>query len=88
MLLYEIEVAEPFRRRGIGAALIERTKQWARDVDADELWVLTYASNAPAMALYASTGGEEDEPGTRMFTYRIAPTDRRLNHGQRNINPT
>lgn len=72
VLLYEIGVHEDFRQRGVGAALIAAVKRWARDVGADEVWVLTNADNAAAMALYRSTGGEEDVPGTTMFTYPIA----------------
>jgi GNAT superfamily N-acetyltransferase len=71
VLLYEIGVDERLRRRGVGAALIAAVKRWAREAGADEVWVLTNTGNAAAMALYASTGGEEDVPGTTMFTYRI-----------------
>jgi ribosomal protein S18 acetylase RimI-like enzyme len=71
VLLYEIGVAENFQKRGIGTALIESVKNWARNNGADEVWVLTYNSNIAAMALYSSTGGIEDEPGTRMFTYTL-----------------
>src|SRR6478736_3135900 len=34
VLLYEIEVAAPFRRWGIGRALIDRCKAWAVEVGA------------------------------------------------------
>ena len=70
VLLYEIGVQEPFRRRGVGRALVEEAKRWATEVGADELWVLTEEDNAPARALYAATGGNE-EPGITMFSYRI-----------------
>jgi len=75
VLLYEIETHSDFRRRGVGTALIEAIKIWATHAGADELWVLTYSSNIPAMALYSATGGEEDEPGTRMFTYTLGNAD-------------
>jgi ribosomal protein S18 acetylase RimI-like enzyme len=71
VLLYEIGVHEDYQRRGIGTALIAAVKQWANEVEADVVWVLTEADNEAAMALYASTGGEEDELNTRMFTYRV-----------------
>jgi GNAT superfamily N-acetyltransferase len=71
VLLYEIGVDEGFLRRGVGTALIAEVRRWAKAVGADEVWVLTDAGNAAAMALYASTGGQEDVPGTTMFTYRI-----------------
>jgi ribosomal protein S18 acetylase RimI-like enzyme len=71
VLLYEIGVHEDFRQRGIGTALIAAVKRWAREVGADEVWVLTNSDNVAAMALYRGTGGEEDVPGTTMFTYQI-----------------
>ncbi len=71
VLLYEIATHENFRQRGVASALINEVKTWAKQVGADNVWVLTYASNLPAMHLYKSTGGEQDEPGTRMFTYKI-----------------
>lgn len=72
VLLYEIGVAEPFQRRGAGRALVEAAKRWAADVGADELWVLTEDDNAPARALYATTGGREQTDMT-MFEYRVEP---------------
>lgn len=71
VLLYEIGVDERYQRRGVGTALIDEVKRWAEAVGADEVWVLTEASNVAAMGLYGSTGGEADAPGTTMFTYRI-----------------
>ena len=70
VLLYEIGVEEPFRRRGVGRALVEEAKRWAADFGANELWVLTEDGNAPARALYAATGGRE-ETGFTMFTYGL-----------------
>jgi ribosomal protein S18 acetylase RimI-like enzyme len=72
VLLYEIGVEEPFQRRGVGRALVEEAKRWAAGVGADELWVLTEDDNAPARALYAATGGRE-ENGLTMFTYGLEP---------------
>ena len=73
VLLYEIEVGVEFRRRGIGKKLIAALNAWAAEVGAFQTWVLTYADNGAAMALYKSMDGEEDPPGTRMFTYYISP---------------
>ena len=72
VLLYEIGVEESFQRRGAGRALVEEAKRWAAEVSADELWVLTEDDNAPARALYATTGGREQTNMT-MFEYRVEP---------------
>lgn len=71
VLLYEVGILEEFQRQGIATKLIEAVKGWATQIAADEVWVLTYASNEAAMALYKSTAGEEDPPGTRMFTFKV-----------------
>jgi len=59
-LLYEIDVAEPFRRRGIGRALIDAFADEARRRDAEDVWVLTHRSNAAAVALYRACGFAPD----------------------------
>ena len=69
VLLYEINVHASAQRKGIGKALIGEVNRWAKDVGADEVWVLTEADNTAAMAMYASAGGVEDTSDTRMFTY-------------------
>ncbi len=71
VLLYEIAVSEQFQKKGVGKKLVEAVKKWAKGRDADEVWVLTYNSNQAAMSLYKSAGGEEDMPGTRMFSFKI-----------------
>lgn len=75
VMLYEIEVLEEFRRQGIAKKLIAALNDWAAEIDAFQSWVLTYSDNTAAMALYKSMGGEEDPPGTRMFTYYIEDGD-------------
>jgi aminoglycoside 3-N-acetyltransferase I len=71
VLIYEVGVNEDNRRKGIAKAMLHAVKNWAKEVGADEAWVLTYSSNEAGMALYKSAGGEEDEPGTRMFTFGV-----------------
>ena len=63
VLIYEVDVLEPFRRRGVGRAMVEASK----------VWVLTEQSNAPAKALYRSAGGEEDAETPTLFVFPIEP---------------
>jgi len=70
ILIYEIGVHPNYRRRGIGKALIEEVKKWAKEVEADNVWVLTEKNNEAAMAMYKSAGGIEEAPGTIMWTYK------------------
>ena len=73
-LLYEIGVAEPYQRRGIGAALVEEIRRWAADVGADEVWVLAEGEDAEAIAFYRAIGGHADAQGAVMFTFPVAGT--------------
>jgi len=50
--VYELDVDERYRRRGIGRRLMEELLRGR-----EEAFVLTDAGNEPAMALYASLGG-------------------------------
>jgi ribosomal protein S18 acetylase RimI-like enzyme len=56
VFLYEIDVAEPSRRRGLGRALVDEAKRIGREGGAFEMYVLTEPDNAAANALYAATG--------------------------------
>ena len=56
MFFYEIGVAEPHRRRGIGKQLVEQLKSVCRRQDVMKMWVPTGRSNVAATRLYASTG--------------------------------
>jgi ribosomal protein S18 acetylase RimI-like enzyme len=57
MFLYELAVDEPFRRRGIGRALVERLGDLARERGCYGMWVLTDDENAAARATYERSGG-------------------------------
>ncbi|MET8246305.1 GNAT family N-acetyltransferase [Streptomyces sp. NPDC005202] len=60
MFLYELAVAEPYRRRGIGRALVERLAALGRELGCYGMWVLVDAGNDVALAAYRSTGGKDD----------------------------
>jgi ribosomal protein S18 acetylase RimI-like enzyme len=61
MFLYEIEVAESHRQKGIGKALIECLKEICVRKEISVMFVGTEKENFPARRLYTSTGGEADE---------------------------
>jgi ribosomal protein S18 acetylase RimI-like enzyme len=61
MFLYEIEVAESHRQKGIGKALIESLKQICVEKGIAVMFVGTEKDNFPARKLYTSTGGDADE---------------------------
>lgn len=69
LLLYEIDVAEPYRRRGIGRALMDAVEAEARAAGCDEGWVLTDADNGAALALYAAAGGIRSEGEVVMLDF-------------------
>jgi len=69
MFLYEIAVKPAFREKGVAKALIYGLKQICKEKGIEEMYVGTSTPNKAAMALYASTGGEQ-EPDIAWFVYR------------------
>jgi ribosomal protein S18 acetylase RimI-like enzyme len=59
MFLYELAVADDSRREGIGSALVTALRDFARERGCYDMWVLTDADNAAALATYAATGAGE-----------------------------
>ena len=51
--LYEIGVAESFRRRGVASTMIKLLMDHCRQLDALKLWTIADGANEPAVALYA-----------------------------------
>jgi len=69
--LYEVEVSEPCRRRGIGRAMIETLKTICRQENTMKTWVITNRSNLAAFKLYESTGATADARGDEVtLVYR------------------
>jgi GNAT superfamily N-acetyltransferase len=60
LFLYEVDVAESHRRRGIASALLGRLGELARERGIRAGFVLTEPGNGPANALYRSLGGSTD----------------------------
>jgi len=69
MFLYEIDVAPEHQRQGIGSALIAAIDQICRSEGFAEMFVITHRSNAPAMRLYAATGGLTESDDEQMFVW-------------------
>ena len=67
MLLYELAVKEPWRRR-IGRALVERLATTAHAGGCYAMWVATDEPNAAALATYSGTGGTP-ETGQVVFAW-------------------
>ncbi|MGW7820181.1 GNAT family N-acetyltransferase [Streptomyces puniciscabiei] len=66
MFLYELAVEEPYRRRGIGRALVLRLAALARERGCYGMWVGVDAGNDVALAAYRSAGGKDDGSCTVM----------------------
>jgi GNAT superfamily N-acetyltransferase len=66
MYLMDIVVDQNMRGKGIGKALIDRTKQWAKEQEADYLELSVLAKNTSAEALYLREGFETFSKSMRM----------------------
>ena len=62
LFIYSVDTDEAHRRRGCARAMIEALKAMGKAGRWDEMFVLTNAGNAAAMALYASAGGVRPPP--------------------------
>ncbi|MBO6767692.1 MAG: GNAT family N-acetyltransferase [Erythrobacter sp.] len=58
--IYDLAVAEAYRRRGIATRLIEALCRIARDAGAWVVYVQADQADAPAVALYTKLGARED----------------------------
>jgi ribosomal protein S18 acetylase RimI-like enzyme len=70
MFLYELAVDGPFRRRGIGRALVEHLAALARAAGCYGMWVVTDRDNVAARTTYEGTGGvPESEQVVEVWTF-------------------
>ncbi len=69
LFVYEVDVAETHRRRGIGRAMLARLAELARERGIRVGFVLTEPDNAAGNALYASAGGSSHTDVMWTFSY-------------------
>lgn len=69
LFIYEIDVDEKFRRKGIGTALIEFAKNIVRREKMMNAFVFTNYSNKGAVEFYKSTGAKIENGDDLMFVY-------------------
>jgi GNAT superfamily N-acetyltransferase len=69
--IFEIEVALPLRRQGIGKGMVNLLKALCLESDVEDIWVGTENDNVAAKRLYESTGGICSYPDTCEFTYLL-----------------
>ena len=71
IFLYELEVDERFRRRGLGRALVDEARALAERVGALKMWVDTSYDNEPARRTYAAAGGDPSAEATLVDGWRF-----------------
>jgi len=72
MFIYEVDVAEGWRRRGLGSALLDEILRLARAEDMCEAFVLTSRGNEAARSLYAGTGAVVEDETAMLFVYPLS----------------
>ena len=71
LLVYSVDTDEEHRRKGAARAMIEALRQLSLERGYYEMWVLTSAANAPAMALYESCGGVRETFDDVMWVFPL-----------------
>jgi GNAT superfamily N-acetyltransferase len=71
LLIYSVDTAETHRRKGAARTMIAALRRLSETRGFYEMWVLTSAANAPAMALYAGCGGVRETDDDVMWVFPI-----------------
>jgi ribosomal protein S18 acetylase RimI-like enzyme len=69
LFLYSIDVAEPYRRKGVARRLITEFREIGKRSGCGTTFVFTSESNTPAMSLYKALGGTRINPDDVMFEW-------------------
>lgn len=72
LLLYEIDVKDAWRRRGVGTALVDAFLAEARACNASEVWVVANESNHAAMGLYRDCGFVRTHSDDVLLSFRMS----------------
>ncbi len=69
--LYDIEVRQEFRRKGIGSEIIKKLKEQLTTDNVNELWLGTATDNESGQALFSKTGAEKSDETFNDYTYEL-----------------
>ena len=72
LFVYEVDVHEQYRRRGVATALMGELERLARERGIPRGFVLTDESNEPAMRFYESVGGVRPYDDDVMWRFEYA----------------
>lgn len=71
LLLYEIEVVESERRKGVGRALLDAFLDIGRREGHGKMWLLTDVANEEARALYEAAGGGRSKMVHDLYSWQF-----------------
>ncbi len=71
LLLYEMEVVESERRKGIGRDLVDALLDLGRSEGHRKVWLFTEADNNEAVSLYEETGGHRSARGHVLYSWEL-----------------
>lgn len=69
--LYDIEVREAWRRRGVGRSLVQLLLETCKTAGVESIWVGSSLTNGPACSLWSSTGAERDGDQYVEFNFEV-----------------
>jgi predicted acetyltransferase len=72
LLLYEVDVAEKYQRKGACRAMLEYLKSLCAKRGYSEMWVLTDLDNEAGNGVYKSAGGVLENSPANMYVFQIA----------------
>lgn len=75
LFINEVGVSARHHRQGIGRRLVATLLAWGRRHGCVEAWVATGAGNTAARALYAASGGIEDDEAAVVYVYPLDSDD-------------